>query len=431
MLLALVAAGAILDGCSCDQVPDTAVTACELNRVVPGAVKTDILFVIDDSGSMADEQTNLQSNLDGFITALRASPVANDFQVAVTTTSVVSGWATAAPGGEHGAFVGPVLRGDSATLVTDFRAQVGLVGTSGSGKEMPLEAMKLALSPALLDAGNAGFMRPGARLTVVILTDEDDCSDTASPWADSNDKCHNDYDLVDSTDFKATVMNPVQGYVDFLGAPLGPTGAQEVRDVVVAAIAGVDAATGLPTCGYDPVDVNQQTRWCCGSPQNDVCVPDTAGSNFVTVPSGLTGYTYCLGEPAPATTCTSTCDTALDKADRLTAFVASFPQTRRLVASVCDASFGQTLQQIAGLIISQTVPLEGAPADFHMLIVGVRRVDGSRVSCVVAEAGTAAASSADAVYEPPTGSAPAKLTFQNGCALDRGDKIEIDVVCAG
>jgi len=428
LLAILAAAAAALDGCSCDSVPDSAVTACEQTKLVAGAVKTDILFVVDDSGSMLDEQTNLQNNLASFITALRDSPVANDFQVAVTTTSV-SIWGASTPTGEHGSFVGPVLAGDSPTLVSDFQGQV-VVGTAGFGKEQPLAAVEAALAPAILAPGgaNEGFLRPGARLAVVILTDEDDCSDAASPWADTNNKCHNDNG--DGVDYKATVLDPVSHFVDVLQGPLGPTGALETRDVVVAAIAGVDASTLLPTCYYDPADPNQQNRWCCHSPQNDLCGANTCGSNAVTIPGGLAGDTYCCGEAA-GTACTSTCATAFDKADRIAAFIGGFPSTRRLLASVCDTSFASTLQQIAGLIVSQTVPLDGAPADYRMLVVGVRHADGSRISCTVAEAGSAAAATSGAAYERPAGSTPARLTFQNGCRLDRGDRIEIDVICAG
>ena len=83
-LLALLAALAL----ACESVPSDAVTRCEATRVVPAAVKTDILFVIDDSGSMDEEQANLRDNLSAFIDALVAAPIANEFQIGVTTTSV-------------------------------------------------------------------------------------------------------------------------------------------------------------------------------------------------------------------------------------------------------------------------------------------------------------------------------------------------------
>jgi hypothetical protein len=46
------------------------------------------------------------------------------------------------------------------------------VGTQGCGFEQPLEAMKLALTPAI----NPGFTRSDAHTAIVILTEEDDCS---------------------------------------------------------------------------------------------------------------------------------------------------------------------------------------------------------------------------------------------------------------
>jgi len=50
------------------------------------ALKMDILFVIDNSGSMSQEQTNLVANFPQFVSVLEASNL--DYRVAVTTTSV-------------------------------------------------------------------------------------------------------------------------------------------------------------------------------------------------------------------------------------------------------------------------------------------------------------------------------------------------------
>jgi hypothetical protein len=38
---------------------------------------------------------------------------------------------------------------------------------------------------------------------------------------------------------------------------------------------------------------------------------------------------------------------------------------------------------------------------------------------------------ADAIYEPPQGGRPASLTFQNACALEQGDRVNVRVICAG
>ncbi|MCA9583107.1 MAG: hypothetical protein KC416_15015, partial [Myxococcales bacterium] len=55
------------------------------------------------------------------------------------------------------------------------------VGVDGSGIEMPLRAVELAVSDRVADGTNAGFLRDDALLAVVILTDEDDCSHSTSP----------------------------------------------------------------------------------------------------------------------------------------------------------------------------------------------------------------------------------------------------------
>src|SRR5205823_6048791 len=73
---------------SCDTVPANALVSCEAQEVLPASVSTDILFVIDDSGSMSEEQANLAANLDAFIDTLVASPVQNNFRIGVTNTSV-------------------------------------------------------------------------------------------------------------------------------------------------------------------------------------------------------------------------------------------------------------------------------------------------------------------------------------------------------
>src|SRR5438270_702435 len=54
VLLLAVLAG--LPACSsCDTVPAGALVSCQTTEVLPASVSTDILFVIDDSGSMSEE----------------------------------------------------------------------------------------------------------------------------------------------------------------------------------------------------------------------------------------------------------------------------------------------------------------------------------------------------------------------------------------
>jgi len=132
----------------------------ELSRQV------DVLFVIDDSCSMADEQMNLSRNFDAFIATARTWGV--DFQIGVTTTDTSFS-------GPRGRLVGPVLT-DGPTLVQDFQSQ-SLVGIAGSGFEEGLDAMARAFSLANRGTrGNAQLFRSAATKAVIIVSDEEDDS---------------------------------------------------------------------------------------------------------------------------------------------------------------------------------------------------------------------------------------------------------------
>lgn len=413
----LLAALASLSGCACDAVPAGALQSCEVGALVPEAVQTDILFVIDDSQSMDQEQANLRDNLSAFIDALVASPVANDFRIGVTSTSVEAFGASATSGqsytsgaasgvpypdgalvairqdGAGAGVIGDLIydagtstwggarvldRGDGsaatlAALARDFKANV-LLGTAGSGKEQPFRAARLALSDRLADA-NAGFLRPGARLAVFFVTDEDDCSDSTDPRATSNAQCHDP----SVKDADPPILDPVADFAAFL---LGPVDG-EVRDVLVGAIAGFDEATLAPSCGDAALCSNRS------------------------------------------------CGTAFDKGDRIAALQALLGSTRMSLGSICSASFADRLRAFAEDLMPSSLPLSGTPADWRMLAVTVVKAGGAPVACQVAEAGTPAAAdpATGAVYLAPRFGRPAQLTFQNACALGLGDRIDVRIVC--
>jgi hypothetical protein len=414
LALSLVLAAA-LPACSCDTAPANALTSCQATEVLPASVSTDILFVIDDSGSMSEEQANLAANLDAFIDTLVASPVKNDFRIGVTNSSVEEFAVTATTGKSYpagpsagvpypaGALVAiktdgngnpipgalvydaslfaqtsgwggnRILDKGSLTLAADFKVNVRM-GLNGSGKEQPFRAARLALSDRLLDA-NAGFLRDGARLAIVFLTDEDDCSDSSDPRATSNNQCHD----------KATksanppILDTVEDFANFL---LGPVGG-ELRDVAVGAIGGFDPLTLAPSCG-----------------DAAIC-QDTA------------------------------CATAFDEADRFAALATALGGTRMQLGSICDASFRDTLVRFAASLTPSTMPLAGVPADWRMLVVTVTKAGGGAVPCKVGLEGAPGQSTVDAVYSGPKLGRQAQITFQNACKLDLGDKIDVRVVCAG
>jgi hypothetical protein len=447
----LLLSAALAQACSCDPLPKDALTSCELNQVVQAPVMTDILFVIDNSGSMTEETKNLKDNLNAFVAVLNGSAVATDFQIGITTVAVqgfddltigLQGRMIGpvnVPGASPARTAGPILVGNSSTLLPsasnvndmgDFAALVDAAFSSGeTGKEQPFRAMKRALSSPLIDSGqqNERFLRPGARLAVIFLSDEDDCSETGANVANSNFKCHND--AGNGTDYKS-LIDSIETYEGFLKGPIGG----ETRDVVLAAIVGVDEATKAPTCGYD---AGMPNGWCCGSSLLNtattcpVTAPVCASRSIVN--AGLSGATYCCGE-ALAPYCKSSCTSAFDKADRFEELLSRFPATHQLSASICS-NFAASLSQIAGLITSNSVPLQGEPADWRLLNVGLRLPDGSRLPCSLALDGTPEAQTADAVYTPGSGGKPPAVTFPDSgaCYLDRGYSVgvEIDVICAG
>ena len=400
LLLSLAACG------GCDEVPARAVTNCQ--TVAVASARTDILFVIDDSGSMSEEQANLAASFDAFVQELAALPSKSDFQIGVTTTSIDE---PASPtnlqdtfqrGGPNdgqpypkGALVAVddtglyvpeprILRGDSPTLVQDFQRNVR-VGTLGSGKEQGLRAALLAVTDRIADGKNAGFLRTGTRLVVVVVSDEDDCSDpfgAGSPQVVGDQtQCHDTgvKNLAGVVPAPAGQLPATSLYVDALRTtPL----AGEIRPVLVAAVVGVDQA-GDPTCG------------------------DTAGNPNCTAGSG--------------------CATAYDRSDRYKQFEAAFTPGGFL-DSVCRPDFSATLRQIATLI-GQEVPLNAEPADWRLLSVSVVRPGGARVACTVGLAG--AGGSPDVTYTAATSTRPPTLTFGGACMLSAGDQIDLKILCAG
>jgi hypothetical protein len=153
----------------------------------------DILFVIDDSPSMEEEQANLARNFPAFIDELRRGQGLPDVHIGVVTSDLGAGALDAGgchPGGQGGLFrgwdqgcgllpghrfiaaeEGEYTRNYQGDLANVF-ACMARVGTAGCGYEHQLAATTRALSAP----ENAGFLREDALLQIVLITDEDDCS---------------------------------------------------------------------------------------------------------------------------------------------------------------------------------------------------------------------------------------------------------------
>lgn len=154
-------------------------------RSQDAAKKVDILFVIDNSGSMAEEQRKLKDNFEAFITELTKEDL-NDYQIGIITTDM-----------REPIFLGKlqgtprIINGKSMSKrqVIDAFTKNVMVGTTGTSYEKSLDAVKLALSPAMTKEGgyNQGFLRDGAMLAVIFVGDEDDCSHNGEIVEDAYD----------------------------------------------------------------------------------------------------------------------------------------------------------------------------------------------------------------------------------------------------
>lgn len=134
--------------------------------------KLDILWIIDNSKSMDDEQDALGVNFDAFINGFIDTQI--DFKMAITTTDI----STADRKGKMVAgsdvkLTAAKAQENSSQFMADFKSLVQ-VGTSGSGYEKGLAA-----SEGFMEKYASTFIRPDAYLAVVLLSDEEDQSSRA------------------------------------------------------------------------------------------------------------------------------------------------------------------------------------------------------------------------------------------------------------
>ena len=258
----------------------------------------DLLFVIDDSGSMEEEQRSLEREIPRLVQVLASGDRDDDgvedfrpvrsLQVGVVSTDLGAGVPSPRTLGAcvHGVGEGGVLRrtaagcsddddgvfsflrGEDPTQFVSDVSCVTTLGTTGCGLEQPLEAALRAITPAeattwtapgytpprFLDpdtgaysmpgnalGANAGFVREESVLAVVLVTDEEDCSaaDTSIFADDATAAARfggGDLQLrcTRFADRSANVLHAVERYVD------GLVGLRREPGLVVfSAIAGI------------------------------------------------------------------------------------------------------------------------------------------------------------------------------------------------
>jgi hypothetical protein len=139
----------------------------KFNPVVSSAM-ADILFVVDDSGSMTPFQANLSDNVEAFLNAVPQS----DLHVGVITTSANNSTYTPHKAGQ---LIGGVHKSSDPQFIAKLKPSL-LVGTKGNYMEQPFASLALALGEPLISTANAGFLRPNADLYIVFITDTQDQS---------------------------------------------------------------------------------------------------------------------------------------------------------------------------------------------------------------------------------------------------------------
>lgn len=234
--------------------------------------KLDVLFVVDNSGSMLTSQNNLAANFSSFIDKFIAKGY--DFKIAVTTTDAFYGdqflsTSCSLCNTEQARFksgTNPKIytldknnydlsnSSEIQKLKDIFSANVK-VGTSGSGDERAFSSFKAALSSNL----NTGFHRSDAFLAIVIVSDEEDFS-------------QNNYTMNES--YSNSALHSVLSYKQFLD---GFTAGSASNDYSVSTISitnelcrsNLAKGSGAQKIGQRYMDLALLT----GGTQTSICEP--------------------------------------------------------------------------------------------------------------------------------------------------------------
>ena len=166
----------------------------------------DILWVVDNSGSMGPFQTNLANNFNSFINDFQKKGY--DYRISVTTSDAYRAAAGFANNPTIAKFKDGLTTHTGVFVILPTTSDVigtfvtnAIVGSTGNPDERVFSSMRESLNSTL----NAGFLRPQSFLAVVILSDEDDFSG-ASRCAG----CTPDHS------YTATTLDTVQSYVTYL-----------------------------------------------------------------------------------------------------------------------------------------------------------------------------------------------------------------------
>lgn len=298
-----------------DPVNEENALTCERGREISQVVSTfedptklDVLFVVSNAPGAAPLQQRLSSAVPRLISILEDQKI--DYQIGTIGADTRN---TAQAGRLLTGGVGDDTCADAPRIITpEHGGQAGgfaacnmLVGTNGSHIQEPLEAATLALTqratePAEIN-GNAGFLRPRARLMVLFATDRDDCSNENATLRDTNAEAA----ATDCT--RASNLSATEDFVSMLRALK-----TNQNTISVGLIGGSDDGRDLrgdevlpPTCkDASGADIYPATRLL------DVVEQLSPQSDFESACAASYGVSIArlgqLAEPSPIEVCPST-----------------------------------------------------------------------------------------------------------------------------
>lgn len=218
--------------------------------------EVDVLWIVDNSTSMNEEQASVANAAADFTEQLESANM--DFHLGVISTDVDPTNANAGKLLGNPPYLTSECRNDGdnsdCQYSQQFQSRV-LLGTTGSDQEKGLQAAINATTAPLSETYNAGFLRDDALLMIIILSDENDCSDGGALGTGSTgEDCYNGYDqllpVADLARQLRDIKNDTLGSVVMSGI-IGP----DVVDNCEHAVPGKRYRTAIDILGGAEADI--------------------------------------------------------------------------------------------------------------------------------------------------------------------------------
>jgi hypothetical protein len=222
-------------GCSQDVLRSLRTNTDEFTQST--AAKVDILWIVDNSESMAANQRGIGESFDSFINNLVASGV--DYHIGVTSMDPADGGRLHSDQGKP-AIVEPTTPDPQGAFLADVK-----VGITGSRRERGFTTASMALgkgpawSPSIPDpvaVPNVGFLRRG------ICVTGGTCEGTSDPCTTNAECSRAALFLIFVSDEDDKSYGPVKYYWRLFESYYGPGNEALIK---IAAIVGLDKDTGL------------------------------------------------------------------------------------------------------------------------------------------------------------------------------------------